>query len=84
MDGNIGAPQVLGELAYDGARQDQPLLEPTLDSIPIERPEPTAKEPQGLCLDRATTHHSCTNSTTRGLMRVSGRRRRRGLGRGGR
>jgi transposase len=40
-------------LAHDGAnRHDQPLLEPTLQSIPIERPEPTAECPQGLCLDR--------------------------------
>jgi len=40
-------------LAHDGAnRNDQPLLAPTLDSIPIERPKPTAQRPQGLCLDR--------------------------------
>ena len=35
-------------LAHDGAhRHDQKLLEPTLTSIPIERPEPTAERPQG-------------------------------------
>jgi transposase len=40
-------------LAHDGAhRHDQKLLEPTLTSIPIERPEATAEAPQGLCLDR--------------------------------
>ncbi|MGI8428368.1 MAG: IS5 family transposase, partial [Solirubrobacteraceae bacterium] len=40
-------------LAHDGAnRNDQPLLEPTLASIPIERPKPTLECPQGLCLDR--------------------------------
>jgi hypothetical protein len=40
-------------LAHNGAnRHDQKLLEPTLESIPIERPEPTAERPQGLCLDR--------------------------------
>ncbi|MGP0101973.1 MAG: IS5 family transposase [Solirubrobacteraceae bacterium] len=40
-------------LAHDGAnRNDQPLLEPTLNSIPIKRPKPTARRPQGLCLDR--------------------------------
>lgn len=40
-------------LAHDGAnRHDQPLLEPTLKSIPIERPGPTPGQPQGLCLDR--------------------------------
>jgi putative transposase len=40
-------------LAHDGAnRNDQPLLAPTLESIPIERPQPTPERPQGLCLDR--------------------------------
>jgi putative transposase len=28
-------------------------LRATLDSIPIERPDPTAEAPQGLCLDKA-------------------------------
>ncbi len=41
-------------LAHEGAnRNDHKLLKATLDSIPIERPEPTAEQPQGLCLDRA-------------------------------
>ena len=41
-------------LAHDGAnRNDHKLLKPTLDSIPIERPEPTPEAPQGLCLDKA-------------------------------
>jgi putative transposase len=40
-------------LAHDGAnRHDTKLLEPTINSIPIERPEPTPEQPQGLCLDR--------------------------------
>ena len=40
-------------LAHDGAkRHDSKLLEPTINSIPIERPEPTPEQPQGLCLDR--------------------------------
>jgi putative transposase len=40
-------------LAHDGAhRHDQRLLAPTLESIPIQRPEPTPERPQGLCLDR--------------------------------
>jgi putative transposase len=35
-------------LAHDGAnRHDSKLLEPTIDSIPIERPEPTPEQPQG-------------------------------------
>lgn len=41
-------------MAHDGAnRNDHKLLSDTLDSIPIERPEPTAEQPQGICLDRA-------------------------------
>lgn len=33
-------------------RPDMKMVEETLESIPVERPEPTAEEPQGLCLDR--------------------------------
>jgi len=41
-------------LAVAGAnRPDGKLVEETLDSIPVERPEPTAADPQGLCLDKA-------------------------------
>ena len=40
-------------LAHEGAnRNDHLLLEGTLDSIPIARPEPSAEKPQGLCLDK--------------------------------
>ena len=40
-------------MAHEGAnRHDSKLLAPTLDSVPITRPEPTAERPQGLCLDR--------------------------------
>jgi hypothetical protein len=39
-------------LAVDGAnRPDMKMVEETLESIPVERPEPTAEDPQGLCLD---------------------------------
>ena len=48
-----GAGVPLG-LAHDGAnRNDHKLLKDTLDSIPIERPRPTADTPQGLCPDKA-------------------------------
>jgi putative transposase len=41
-------------LACDGAnRNDHKLLKATLDSLPIARPKPTSRAPQGLCLDRA-------------------------------
>jgi transposase len=40
-------------LATSGANtHDKRLVEETLDSIPILRPEPTAKEPQHMCLDK--------------------------------
>ena len=40
-------------LAVDGAnRNDMKLTQQTLESIPVERPEPTAADPQGLCLDK--------------------------------
>jgi putative transposase len=41
-------------LAVAGAnRPDGKLAAETLDSIPVERPEPTAGHPQGLCVDKA-------------------------------
>jgi putative transposase len=41
-------------LAVDGAnRPDGKMAAATLDSMPVERPAPTAEEPQGLCLDKA-------------------------------
>jgi putative transposase len=40
-------------LAVDGAnRPDCKMAEATLNSIPVERPEPTPEDPQGLCLDK--------------------------------
>jgi putative transposase len=49
VDGN-GIP--LG-LAVEGAnRHDMKLVGATLESIPAERPAPTAERPQGLCLDK--------------------------------
>jgi transposase len=39
-------------LSIEGAnRHDMKLTRPTLESIPIERPQPTAEEVQNLCLD---------------------------------
>jgi putative transposase len=40
-------------LAVDGAnRTDMKMARETLESIPVERPEPTPEQPQGLCLDK--------------------------------
>ena len=35
------------------------LLEPTLESVPIARPIPDPKHPQGLCLDRGYDYDDC-------------------------
>ncbi len=40
-------------LAVDGAnRHDCKMVEATIDSIPVERPEPTEQDSQGMCLDK--------------------------------
>lgn len=40
-------------LAVDGAnRHDSKMVAETIESIPIERPRPTRRKPQGLCLDK--------------------------------
>ena len=50
VDGN-GIPI---RLAVSGAnRHNIKLAEPTLESIPIEKPKPTPESPQNMCLDKA-------------------------------
>ena len=40
-------------LAVDGAnRNDFKMMKATLESIPVKRPKPTRRNPQGLCLDK--------------------------------
>jgi len=40
-------------LAVDGAnRHDMKLMKPTLESIVAEKPEPTRKSPQNMCMDK--------------------------------
>jgi putative transposase len=40
-------------IAVDGAnRNDMKMVQETLDSIPVERPEPTPEAPQGMCMDK--------------------------------
>lgn len=39
-------------LVVDGAnRHDMRLVRQTIESVPVERPKPTAKKPQNMCLD---------------------------------
>lgn len=40
-------------LAVEGAnRHDMKLVRATIESIPVNRPEPTPEKPQGMCLDK--------------------------------
>lgn len=40
-------------LAVDGAnRHDCKMVQATLESVPVQRPQPTRKRPQGICLDK--------------------------------
>ena len=40
-------------LAVEGAnRNDMKMVRDTVDSLPVERPEPTPQQPQGMCLDK--------------------------------
>jgi putative transposase len=40
-------------LAVEGAnRNDMKMVHATLESIPVERPEPTPEQPQGMCMDK--------------------------------
>jgi len=42
----------LGLVVSGANTHDKRLVEPTLESVPIARPEPTANAPQHLCLDK--------------------------------
>lgn len=40
-------------LAVEGAnRNDMKMVRETVESIPVERPEPTPEKPQGMCMDK--------------------------------
>lgn len=40
-------------IAVEGAnRNDMKMVQATLESIPVPRPDPTPPEPQGLCMDK--------------------------------
>ena len=76
-------------LAVDGAnRPDMKMVEETLESIPVERPEPTAEEPQGLCLDKGYDYDEVREIVEEfgftAHIRRAERRRRRSSGRPGR
>jgi putative transposase len=47
-----GAGAPLGVVVSGANTPDMKLVEATLDSIPVERPLPTATDPQNLCLDK--------------------------------
>jgi transposase len=80
-------------VAIEGAnRHDSKLVGATLASIPVERPAPTASEPQGLCMDKAydgdpvrelvaafgfTAHIRCRGEEAASRKREVGKRARR-------
>jgi transposase len=80
-------------LVIEGAnRHDMKLVEPTIESITIQRPEPTSKEPQGMCLDkgydydevrdllkafRFTAHIRCRKEEAQAIKKTVGFRARR-------
>ena len=80
-------------LALDGAnRNDMKLVRCTLESIVVERPEPTTEQPQGMCLDKGydydevrailsefgfTTHIRSRGEEAKELAREAGQRARR-------
>ena len=77
----------------DGAnRNDMKLVRSTLESIVVERPEPTAEQPQGMCLDKGydydevrdilsefgfTAHIRSRGEEAKELVREAGQRARR-------
>jgi len=80
-------------LAIDGAnRHDMKLVQPTIDSIVVDRPAPTEAQPQGMCLDKAydyddvraildefgfTAHIRSRGEEAKALVREAGMRARR-------
>jgi len=49
-------------VAVDGAnRHDMKLVEPTLETIVVDRPEPTAEEPQHMCMDKGYDYDEVRN-----------------------
>jgi putative transposase len=64
-------------LVIDGAnRHDTKLLRATIEAIVVERPEPTTRQPQHLCLDKAydnpTGHETVAATKYRGHIRRIG------------
>jgi putative transposase len=80
-------------LAIEGAqRHDMKLLRPTIESLLVERPEPTEEQPQGMCLDKGydydevrailqefgfTAHIRSRGEEAKELAREAGKRARR-------
>jgi hypothetical protein len=55
----------LGVAVAGRNRHDVMLLEATLASIVVPRPRPTARQPQGVCLDKAYDITGCTGCSSR-------------------
>ena len=80
-------------LAVDGAnRHDMRLVRETIESIPVRRPEPTRRHPQGVCLDKGydyddvrevlaefgfTAHIRCRGEEAKAIKKAAGFKARR-------
>ena len=80
-------------LAVDGAnRHDCKMVAVTLESVPVHRPRPTCKRPQGICLDKGydsnqvrelvkafgyTAHIKARGEEARAIKRLAGFKARR-------
>jgi transposase len=80
-------------LAVDGAnRHDCKMVAVTLESVPVHRPRPTRKRPQGICLDKGydsnqvrelvkafgyTAHIKARGEEARAIKRLAGFKARR-------
>jgi len=43
---------------YEANRHDSKMVRATLESVPVKRPKPTRKRPQGICLDKGYDYDS--------------------------
>jgi putative transposase len=57
----------IGTVIEGANRHDMKLVRPTIESIVVERPEPTEKQPQGMCLDKGYDYDE-----VRGILREFG------------
>jgi hypothetical protein len=58
-------------------RIDFKMAQATLESVPVERPEPAAADPQGLCLEKRCDYEEMRDLAEKSGTRLCGRGARR-------